>query len=168
MLALPGSAYVYQGEELGLHEVADLPRELLQDPTWERTGHRDKGRDGCRVPLPWEPHGPSLGFGPGPAWLPQPASWSRVARSAQEGDGESTLSLYRAALRTRRELGGADGLEWIERGNHRLVFRRHTGLVCVVNFGPNPADLPAGEVLLSSGPLEDGRLPADTAAWVRG
>jgi alpha-glucosidase len=71
-------------------------------------------------------------------------------------------------LRTRRELGGADGLEWIERGNHRLVFRRHTGLVCVVNFGPNPADLPAGEVLLSSGPLEDGRLPADTAAWVRG
>ena len=170
MLALPGSAYIYQGEELGLHEVADLSRDLLQDPTWERTDHREKGRDGCRVPIPWESTGPSLGFGPGPAWLPQPKSWSGLARAAQHGDPSSTLSLYQAALRTRRELGGDGTLEWVERGPERLVFHRGNGLSCAVNFGPDPADLaslPAGDVVLASGPLDDGRLPTDTAVWIR-
>ncbi len=168
MLALPGSAYVYQGEELGLHEVADLPHDVLQDPTWTRTGHRDKGRDGCRVPIPWEAGGPSLGFGPGPAWLPQPAQWADLARTVQDGDTSSTLSLYQAALRLRRDLGGDGSLEWLERGPDRLVFRRETDLICVVNFGADPLVLPAAEVLLASGPLDDGRLPADTAAWLRG
>jgi alpha-glucosidase len=168
MLALPGSAYVYQGEELGLHEVADLPRELLQDPTWGRSGHRDKGRDGCRVPIPWEPQGPSLGFGPGAPWLPQPARWASQARAVQHDDPDSTLSLYRAALRVRAELGGDGALQWLERGSQRLVFRRQTGLICAVNFGADPAGLPAGDVLITSGPLDGGRLPTDTAAWLRG
>jgi len=168
MLALPGSAYVFQGEELGLHEVADLPRDLLQDPTWERSGHRDKGRDGCRVPIPWEAEGPSLGFGPGQAWLPQPASWSGLARAVQRGDADSTLALYQATLRKRREFGGDGTLEWLERGPQRLVFRRQTGLICAVNFGPNLAGLPAGDVLITSGPLDSGRLPTDTAVWIRG
>lgn len=168
MLALPGSAYVYQGEELGLHEVADLPRELLQDPTWMRTDHREKGRDGCRVPIPWDATGPSLGFGPGPAWLPQPARWSSLARAAQQGDPSSTLSLYQTALRIRSELGGDGALEWLERGPDRLVFRRDSGLVCAVNFGAEPADLPAGEVVIASDDLDDGRLATDTAVWLRG
>jgi alpha-glucosidase len=168
MLALPGSAYVYQGEELGLPEVADLPRDVLQDPTWERSGHHDKGRDGCRVPIPWEAAGPSFGFGPSQPWLPQPASWAELARAAQRDDPASTLSLYQAALRLRAELGGDGTLEWIDRGPQRLAFRRQTGLVCVVNFAPDPAALPAGDVLLASGPLDDNRLPADTAAWIRG
>jgi alpha-glucosidase len=168
MLALPGSAYLYQGEELGLQEVPDLPRELLQDPTWKRSNHRDKGRDGCRVPLPWEPTGPSLGFGPSGSWLPQPAHWAAISRARQLGDRNSTLELYRSALRLRRDLGGDGELEWIERGEQQLVFRRASGLVCAVNFGPRDADLPAGDVLLASGPLTpDGKLPADTAVWVR-
>ncbi len=167
MLALPGSAYIYQGEELGLHEVADLPRELLQDPTWKRTSHRDKGRDGCRVPIPWEPVGPSLGFGPGAAWLPQPPQWSGVARTSQHDDPASTLSLYQAALRLRRDLGGDGSLEWIERGPDRLVFRRGSGLICAVNFGAEPAGVPAGDVLIASAPLDGGQLPTDTAVWVR-
>jgi alpha-glucosidase len=168
MLALPGSAYVYQGEELGLHEVADLPGDVLQDPTWQRSGHRDKGRDGCRVPIPWEPTGESFGFGPGGSWLPQPAHWSRLARSIQAADAGSTLALYRDALRLRRELGGDGRLEWIERGPDRLLFRRESGLICVVNFGAVPVALPDGELLLTSAPLTGRVLPTDTAAWLRG
>jgi alpha-glucosidase len=167
MLALPGSAYLYQGEELGLHEVADLPRDLLQDPTWKRTDHREKGRDGCRVPIPWEPTGPSLGFGPGPAWLPQPANWSKLARTEQHGDPSSTLSLYQAALRARRDFSGDHSLEWMERGPDRLVFRRGDGLICAVNFGADSAVLPAGDVVIASGALDGGRLPTDTAVWIR-
>jgi len=168
MLALPGSAYLYQGEELGLHEVADLPRRLLRDPTWRRSGHRDKGRDGCRVPLPWEPDGRSLGFGPAGSWLPQPPSWREIARSRQLGDARSTLTLYREALRLRRGLGGDGVLRWSRRGPRQLVFRRETGLVCALNFGPDAVALPPGDVLLTSVPLVGGRLPADAAAWVRG
>lgn len=167
MLALPGSAYIYQGEELGLHEVADLPRELLQDPTWKRTDHREKGRDGCRVPLPWEPTGPSLGFGPSAAWLPQPAHWPGLARAAQQDNPSSTLSLYRTALRSRREFAVDGPLEWIDRGPSRLVFRRGSGLICAVNFADEPAELPAGDVVLASGPLDSARLPTDTAVWIR-
>jgi alpha-glucosidase len=168
MLALPGSAYLYQGEELGLHEVADLPRELLQDPTWKRSGHREKGRDGCRVPLPWEAHGPSLGFGPGPAWLPQPQQWAEIARTRQAEDDTSTLALYRKAIRLRRDLGGDGTLEWLRRGSQTLVFRRDNGLICIVNFGPDAVALPTGELLVASDVLtRDGLLPTDTAAWLR-
>ncbi|WP_055709970.1 glycoside hydrolase family 13 protein, partial [Streptomyces puniciscabiei] len=99
MLALPGSSYLYQGEELGLPEVADLPTEVLQDPIWEQTGHVRKGRDGCRVPLPWTTTGPSYGFGPGAAWLPQPPSFAAYAVEAQTEAEGSTLELYRTALR---------------------------------------------------------------------
>jgi len=168
MLALPGSAYVYQGEELGLHEVADLPHGVLQDPTWLRSGHEEKGRDGCRVPLPWRPDGPSLGFGPGPAWLPQPQEWSVISRALQADDPTSTLSLYQEALRLRRDLGGDGELRWLDKGPQQLSFARQSGLICAVNFGPSATQLPAGDVLLSSGPLTaDGLLPTDTAAWLK-
>ncbi|MDQ1494760.1 MAG: alpha-glucosidase [Actinomycetota bacterium] len=167
MLALPGSAYLYQGEELGLPEVADLPVDALRDPTWQRSGHQDKGRDGCRVPIPWEPTGPSLGFGPAAPWLPQPPEWDAVARASQEGRPASTLELYRAALRLRRELPPDTELDWIERGPDLLAFRRSNGFVCVVNFGAAPAALPPGDVLLTSNDLDsNGQLPTDTAAWV--
>ena len=168
MLALPGSAYVYQGEELGLHEVPDLPRETLQDPTWKRSGHQEKGRDGCRVPLPWRPDGPSFGFGRGSSWLPQPQHWSALSRSSQGRDPASTFSLYREAMRLRRDLGGDGELHWIEKGPTRLQFSRQTGLSCVVNFGPDAVELPSGVLLLTSGPLtDDAMLPTDTAAWLR-
>ena len=172
MLALPGGAYVYQGEELGLEEVRDLPEELLQDPTWERSGHTVRGRDGCRVPIPWTEYGPSLGFGPGDPWLPQPAGWSALSVAAQEGVDGSTLELYRAALRLRRVLLLAGGMEWLESPAGSLAFRRQVAdglaVVCVVNLGAEAVPLPAhDEILLSSGPVHDGRLPTDTAAWLR-
>jgi alpha-glucosidase len=174
MLALPGSAYVYQGEELGLPEVVDLPEEVLQDPIWERTGHRIRGRDGCRVPIPLTRTGPSLGFGGSAPWLPQPADWAEKSVEAQDGVEGSMLALYRSALRVRRSEPalGYGPLTWLDSGLDALVFeRRGSGsrLVCAVNFGPEPAELPAyDEVLLSSEPLdEDGRLPSDTAVWLR-
>ena len=113
MLALPGSAYLYQGEELGLHEVSDLPAAALQDPIWLRTGNTLKGRDGCRVPLPWDADGDSYGFGSGGGWLPQPAGFAPLSVARQLGDPDSTLELYRRALRLRHELQTEEALEWM-------------------------------------------------------
>jgi alpha-glucosidase len=173
MLALPGGAYVYQGEELGLPEVEDIPLEARQDPTVFQTNGELLGRDGCRVPLPWSAEGASAGFSPagGAApWLPQPEGWAALSVEAQSGVPGSTLELYRAALVARREepaLG--DGtLEWLELGADVLAFRRDPGFACVVNLGAEPVALPEGaEVLLASGDLVEGRLPSDTAVWLR-
>ncbi|MFM9706101.1 glycoside hydrolase family 13 protein [Streptomyces galilaeus] len=170
-LALPGSVYLYQGEELGLPE-ADIPRERIQDPMHFRSGGTDPGRDGCRVPLPWKAASPYAGFGSdAEPWLPQPAGWSAYAADRQAADPASMLSLYRTALRLRRtEPALGDGaLEWLPAPDGVLAFRRAPGLVCVVNLAGRPADLPDHDaVLLTSGPLDpDGGLPTDTAVWLR-
>jgi alpha-glucosidase len=166
-LALPGSTYLYQGEELGLPEVADLPAEQLQDPTWIRSEGTEKGRDGCRVPLPWSASGPSLGFGPGPAHLPQPAGFAELSVERQRADASSTLALYTRALAERRRLQVAESLEWAAATPAEVVqFTRPGGWTSITNFGPDPVPLPAGQVVLSSAPLQDGRLPADTTAWL--
>ncbi|MGW1586434.1 glycoside hydrolase family 13 protein [Streptomyces sp. NPDC002386] len=168
MLALPGSAYVYQGEELGLPEVADLPTQVLQDPIWEQTGHIRKGRDGCRVPLPWTPDGPSYGFGPGAAWLPQPESFAARAVAAQAGAEGSTLEFYRTALRLRRKLLEGETLTWTPGAPDGVLDFARTGTWrCVTNLTERPVALPPGEVLLASTPLaEAGSLPPDTTVWL--
>jgi alpha-glucosidase len=165
-LGLPGSAYVYQGDELGLPEAWELPTEVLQDPVWHDSEHTVKGRDGCRVPIPWESTGPSLGFGDGPAWLPQPASFAELAASAQEGDPSSMLTLYRSAIALRRErLVGEAGFELLDLGADVLAFRRGP-VVCIANMGESAAPVPDGDVLLASLPVVDGRVPADGAVWL--
>jgi alpha-glucosidase len=171
MLALPGGAYLYQGEELGLEEVEDLPEAVLADPTWERSGHTRRGRDGCRVPLPWSGTAPPFGFAPGGTgtWLPQPPHWRTATAEAQAADPGSMLGLYRAALATRRAhpaLG--DGtLTWSPASPGVLSFAREPGFTCVVNLSAEPCELPQdGRVLLASVPLEGRRLPADAAVWL--
>ncbi len=171
MLALPGGVYLYQGEELGLEEVEDLPEDLLQDPTWHRSGHTVRGRDGCRVPLPWSGEAPPFGFtreGVRP-WLPQPAHWRDLTVAAQSEDPASMLSLYREALDLRRRhkaLGDGD-LSWLDSPPDVLLFRRDPGLLCAVNLGAAPWPLPAHEeVLLTSTPLTDATLPPDAAVWL--
>ncbi|MFJ3978326.1 glycoside hydrolase family 13 protein [Streptomyces sp. NPDC090021] len=169
MLALPGSAYVYQGEELGLPDVTDLPDEVRQDPSFFRAAGQDGFRDGCRVPIPWSGTEAPYGFGTGGSWLPQPASWAELSVAAQTGDPSSTLELYRAALRLRRErpdLGEGDSVDWQEAPAGVLVFRRGDFL-CAANTTGTAVRFPvAGEVLLSSGAtVEDGVLPADTTVW---
>ncbi len=170
MLALPGGAYVYQGEELGLEEVTDLPEDVLADPAWQRSGHTVRGRDGCRVPVPWSTEGPSLGFGDSAPWLPQPPEWARLSMQAQSDVPGSTLELYRAALALRRELLTGQSMKWLDSPDSALAFRRDEGpaaVVCLVNIGTEPIELPAHEeVLLASAPL-DGCLPAGTAVWLR-
>ncbi len=168
ILALPGSCYLYQGEELGLHEVGDLPHAVLQDPTFSRTGGAIKGRDGCRVPLPWTTGGPSFGFGPDGAHLPQPAWFGAVSVAAQESDPGSTLALYRQALRSRRRLSAGEDLSWLADDGQVVHFGRSGGWQSVTNFGPGPVPRPAGEVVLASGAVSDGELPADTTAWILG
>ena len=170
-LALPGGAYIYQGDELGLPEVEDLPAEVLDDPIWEHSGRQIRGRDGCRVPMPWSGTEAPFGFGPGAAqpWLPQPTSWAEFTVAAQDGDPASHLSLYRAALQIRRQhpaLG--DGrLEWVDLAPDVLCFERRPGFRCVVNFGVDPIELPAHRrMMLASVPVDDGVLPSDGAAWL--
>ncbi|MEO3973086.1 glycoside hydrolase family 13 protein [Streptomyces sp. CAU 1734] len=174
-LALPGSAYVYQGEELGLPEVTELPDAARRDPAFFRGDGQDGMRDGCRVPIPWSGTSAPYGFGPGtgPAgsWLPQPAGWGELSVAAQSGIQDSTLELYRSAIALRRELPGlGDGtMEWFDAPAGVLAFRR-TGLVCTLNTLTAPVALPApGRPLLSSAPLElDGdtvRVPGETCVW---
>jgi alpha-glucosidase len=167
ILGLPGSAYLYQGEELGLREVADLPAEARQDPTFFRSEGADVGRDGCRVPLPWTPDGPSFGFGPGGAHLPQPAWFAEYAVSLEAGDPDSTLALYKRALSLRKKLlenVTEQDFEWLDPAAGTLAFARGAWTV-VTNFGAAPAPLPAGEVVLASGPVE-AVLPGATTAWI--
>jgi len=186
MLALPGSAYLYQGEELGLPEVPDLPDAVRQDPAFQRAqGTEAEGqegmRDGCRVPLPWSGAHAPFGFGPaedGPSWLPQPAEWAKLSVEAQTGDASSTLELYRRALAVRREhpaLGAGDAVEWLDAPPGVLCFRRGSAdgsLVCTVNTttGPLTVPVPGRLLLASTGALtvrerEQVVLPGDSTAW---
>ncbi len=176
MLALPGSAYVYQGEELGLEQV-EVPPELRQDPTYLRSG--EVGRDGCRVPIPWSGDAPPFGFGPDGArpGLPQPDGWAELTVDRQRKDPDSTWSFYRDVLALRRQVAVAAGsaVTWLASPPGTLAFRRGAGLVCVLNCGSRARRVPAeaGELLLCSGARpergRDGsrRLAPDTAAWFR-
>ena len=175
MLALPGGAYVYQGEELGLPEHTTMPDDYRQDPTFHRTKGEVTGRDGCRVPMPWAKDAPSLGFGPGSTpWLPQPDAYGDFAVDQQDGVEGSTLELYRALLRHRRSHRlGHGGLMWDALTSDTVIAVRNTSgdgvhtLLCVTNLGAEQVELPAGEVLVSSGPLTDGgALPTDTTVWL--
>lgn len=170
MLALPGAAYVYAGQELGLEEV-ELEDRLRQDPIFARTGGRRAGRDGCRVPLPWTA-GPGLGFTSGTPWLPMPADWERSSVAAQDGDPASTLELFRAALRLRRATPALTlgGFEWQDGPAGSLVFERSRNgsrMTCVVNVDAAEIALPDGDLVLASGELERRALPPGTAAWLR-
>ncbi|MCP2169767.1 glycoside hydrolase family 13 protein [Goodfellowiella coeruleoviolacea] len=172
-MALPGGLYVYQGEELGLWEIEDIPDELRQDPVWARTRGADPGRDGCRVPMPWSGTAPPFGFSPEGAtrspWLPQPAEWAGYTVAAQQQDPDSVLALYRAGLRLRRtEPALRTGrLRWLDQPDGVLAFTRDPGFACLVNFSDRPVPLPAGQrLLLASSPLVAGALPANTTAWL--
>ncbi|MFJ3647169.1 glycoside hydrolase family 13 protein [Streptomyces murinus] len=172
MLALPGSAYLYQGEELGLPDVVDLPDEVRQDPAYFRGEGQDGFRDGCRVPIPWTRTGSSYGFGDGGSWLPQPPSWGELSVEAQTGTAGSTLELYRAALAARRaqpDLGAGEALEWLRAPEGVLAFRRGE-FVCVANTTGESVTTPAyGRVLLASGEVAEtggeAKVPADTTVW---
>jgi alpha-glucosidase len=185
MLAVPGSAYIYQGEELGLPEVTDLPDAVRQDPAFARRSPGAEGqdglRDGCRVPIPWTESGPSYGFGPGGSWLPQPGDWGGLSVERQSGDADSTLELYRRALRVRREhpaLGAGDAVEWLDAPAGIVAFRRQdvsgARMTCLVNTTDDAVRLPlslidGGAILLSSrlnGLSAGGVLAPDTAVWI--
>jgi alpha-glucosidase len=154
LLALPGPVFVYQGQELGLEEV-DLPDEARQDPIFKRTKGERKGRDGCRVPIPWERKLPAH------TWLPQPPAWSELSVEAQTGDARSVLELYRRALALRP----SGGFRWLDSEPHVLAFERD-GLTCVVNFGPESVALPPGSVVLASDDVET-MVPPNTGVWIR-
>jgi alpha-glucosidase len=175
MLALPGSAYIYQGEELGLPEVTDLPDDVLQDPTWHRSGYTRRGRDGSRVPLPWSGEQPGLGFTTPRArpWLPMPKTWQQLAVDRQERDPDSIFRLYRTALRVRKEHPalGDGSMTWLRSAPDVLLFRRKPGFICAVNIGAEPVTVPSGGALLcASAPVRKAEagwlLPADGAVWL--
>jgi alpha-glucosidase len=172
--ALPGSLYIYQGEELGLDEVQDLPAHQLHDPMYLRSGGADPGRDGCRVPLPWSGTRPPFGFSPAGAtaepWLRQPGRWTELTVEAEQEDPRSMLSLYRSMLVIRRENTDLveGNLRWLASEDDVLSFARGERFVCVTNFSSHPIELPSGcSLLLASADLTEGRLPSDASAWLR-
>ncbi|MFN8619790.1 MAG: glycoside hydrolase family 13 protein [Chloroflexota bacterium] len=171
-LGLPGGAYLYQGEELGLEQVLDIPDHLLQDPTWERSGHTARGRDGCRVPIPWGGDAPPFGFSPEGVtpWLPQPASWVAKTVTAESADPGSMLWLYRSALAIRRAEAGFTSADfrWLDSPDGTLLFARGDGIHVAVNLSASSLPLPAARTTLlrSTGPA-DGPLPPDSAEWFR-
>jgi alpha-glucosidase len=180
-MALPGSFYLYQGEELGLPEVEDIPVAELQDPMYFRSGGLDPGRDGCRVPLPWSGNEPPFGFSPrsatAPTWLPQPACWSKLTVEHQQQDPSSMLSLYCSALDIRHReaaLLGSD-LSWQDAAEGVLSFVRGTDFGCVVNLSGAPIALPrhrsvllaSTELVVKHGGPGNRMLPADGAVWLR-
>ena len=175
-LALPGGTYLYQGEEIGLPEVRDIPEDRLTDPRWKMSGYVDRGRDGCRVPLPWtaDPKG-GFGFSTNDSlklhesWLPQSSWMGDFAVDTQDGVEGSTLTMYRTALAIRKtEAGLGDGpMEWIQTGADVVAFKRPGNFACYINFGA-PLELPSdSQILIASGPISGHTLPTDTAVWVR-
>ncbi|MEY3346891.1 MAG: hypothetical protein RIR40_616 [Actinomycetota bacterium] len=174
-LALPGGAYIYQGEELGLFEVRDIPEDRLEDPIWKMSEKTDRGRDGCRVPIPWTKNSSGAhGFSSNKnltieqSWLPQPINWGDSAVDTQQGITGSFLEMVKAALAIRRdEVGLGDGeLAWLNLGEEILAFKRSGNFACIINFGKQ-FELPDGKVLISSSPIAGNQLPSDTAVWMR-
>ncbi|MCD0452793.1 glycoside hydrolase family 13 protein [Actinocorallia sp. API 0066] len=165
ILALPGSAYLYQGEELGLPEVFDLPDAARQDPIFFQG--KGKGRDGCRVPLPWSGTAAPYGFGAGEPWLPQPDSWAPLTVQAQSADPESMLAFYRRALALRRRLRGTlpVDVEWLETSSPDVLSFRRGPLTCTVNFGDEPVPFD-GAVLLAAGDVAAGKIQGGGAVWL--
>ena len=170
MLGLPGVSYLYQGEELGLPEHSTLENKYRQDPTFARTNGARVGRDGCRIPLPWEPEGDSSGFSEsGKSWLPQPESYRELARSIQEKNPESTLSFYKAALDLRKQLGLGEGsFNWLagHQGPDTLGYENF-GIKVIFNFGKQPVDLSNLEILISSEPLSGKQLATNQCVWIK-
>jgi alpha-glucosidase len=169
LLALPGSTYLYQGEELGLQEVLDIPAELMQDPQFFRNPDVGMSRDGCRVPLPWTREGSSFGFGANGSHLPQPEWFGGSSVESEEMHADSTLNLYREAIAIRTKLQSAESHQWVRHlFNPNLVhFKRPNGWQSITNFGDKPVALPKGELLLVSGPLLNGKLGPNTTAWIK-
>jgi alpha-glucosidase len=170
MLGLPGASYLYQGEELGLPEHTTLEDKFRQDPTFARTKGARVGRDGCRVPLPWDQSSDSSGFSEtGKAWLPQPESYRGLARSIQESDASSTLAYYKKALQLRKEHALGEGsFAWVEghTGPESLAYE-NSGVRVIYNFGEEPIDLGEAELLISSQPLSGGQLESNCCVWIR-
>lgn len=170
MLGLPGASYLYQGEELGLPEHTTLENKYRQDPTFARTNGQRVGRDGCRIPLPWEKIGDSSGFSEsGKSWLPQPESYKALAREAQEQDAHSTLSFYKEALRLRKQLSLGEGsFGWLQghQGPNSLGYE-NSGVRVIYNFGVEPIDLSGLDVLISSELLNGSQLETNQCVWVK-
>jgi alpha-glucosidase len=169
LLGLPGVVYLYNGAELGLPNVA-VPDWAIQDPKYFRSGGQNRGRDGCRVPLPWEGAEPPFGFSAGAStWLPMPPDWAKLTVERQLEDADSTLSLYRQAIELRKTHPAFSGgeLEWYGAPAGCFAYRRKGGrLVCVLNASDVPVPLPAGDILLASGAVPERRLPPNTAVWL--
>lgn len=169
---LSGPLFLYAGEELGLPEVLDLPDAALQDPIWERSGHTQRGRDGCRVPLPWTTDpGSNFGFSPAGAsapWMPQPANWGAWAADVQQRDPLSMFALYRRVLTARRTLDSGTTVEMVDLGSDVVAYRRGDVIV-VCNMGDGSVALPnvLGDIVVASGAFDGRLLPSDHAAWLR-
>jgi alpha-glucosidase len=176
VMALPGCVYLYAGEELGLPEVLDLPDSARQDPVFFNTGGVTRGRDGCRIPLPWTADGAgSNGFSPATStsapWLPLPDYWSRYSIDSQERDAASFLSLYRSAGGIRKLSADlrSDAFDWVDGEHADLILFRRGNITVAANLTASPVALrttPGTVLLTSSWDHHDSHVvPANTTVW---
>jgi alpha-glucosidase len=168
IMALPGCTYIYQGDELGIHEVADIPEDQIQDPIYLRNHKQAKGRDGARVPLPWTRSGKNFGFGEGGSHLPQPEWFGSYSVEAEDNVPEAPLEIFRKALKLRRELQCAEEITWHKTSSENVLhFSRPNGWNCITNFKGGKYLMPKGEVLIATQPLVNGKIPAGTTVWFK-
>ncbi|WP_040494617.1 alpha-amylase family glycosyl hydrolase [Ilumatobacter nonamiensis] len=181
-MAMPGSIYLYMGEELGLPEVLDMPDDRRQDPVFITTNGERLGRDGCRVPLPWtDDPSTNFGFSASPdasePWLPQPEWWGEVAVDVVDQQDDATLDLYRELIAARRELAVPEGLGAmvLDLGDGLVAVRRGK-LIAVTNVTATPIALDSDHdegiadamPVFASEPDElhtPGVIPPDSTIW---
>ncbi len=178
MLALPGAVFLYQGEELGLPEVLDIPVDRLQDPIWKMSGNKERGRDGCRVPLPWKISAEgAFGFSanskivPAQSWLPQPLNWGDFSAEGQESSENSMLRLYREALGIRKSQPSllSTHFRWMNSATDAFIFTRSEddSFLCIVTFEIGEPIPPNYVVLLGSQHIESGHIPPNSTVWLQ-
>ena len=175
--ALPGTIYLYQGEETGLPEWLELPDNRREDPVFRRTNGEEKGRDGCRVPIPWTSdassnYGFSAAAGADAPWLPQPEWWGDFAADAQENDPSSILALYRAVMGTRDQFDPQDAIEWVLPDDPALVAFRRGGILVVMNMSRSDATVPSdvlgsAQAFLQTDGGNGALVPANSTVWFR-
>jgi alpha-glucosidase len=151
LTSLRGTAFVYQGEELGLPQ-AEVPQERLRDPDGIAFWPAYKGRDGCRTPMPWTDANGAVGFTTDDVepWLPVDARHRVLSVDRQEADPASMLAFTREWLAYRRTQAAliTGEIRFLDLGPEVLGFERGSGdsrRLVLFNLGRTEAIIPLPE-----------------------
>ncbi|MBJ7577473.1 alpha-glucosidase [Devosia sp. MC532] len=167
VMTVKGTVGIYQGEELGLPE-ADIRFEELVDPRGKRFWPGDKGRDGCRTPMPWQAHKTHGGFTSGTPWLPIKHAHLELAVDVQNADPSSTLNFFRKLIAWRKAHPAllTGDIAFFDTDEPVLAFRRSAGdqdVICVFNLSPEARSVDFAGVYLALEPVSHNAVVSGTA-----